>query len=90
MTKTTTTRAGSVTPAVDKAWQDVDACFGKFCLTAGIEAIQAMMAEDVTELCGNLARQRLEAGCSGYARSSPETDRSLPSSSQFSLRCNEF
>jgi putative transposase len=52
MTKTTTTRTGTVTPAVEKAWQDVDACFGKFCLTAGIAALQTMLADDVTALCG--------------------------------------
>lgn len=52
MTKTTTARAGSVTPSVEKAWQDVDACFGRFCLTAGIAALQAMMADDATALCG--------------------------------------
>jgi transposase-like protein len=46
------TRAGTVTPAVEKAWQDVDACFGRFCLTAGIEALQTMLADDVTALCG--------------------------------------
>ena len=52
MTKTTMTRNGTVTPAIAQAWQDVDACFGRFCLTAGIEAIQAMMADDTTALCG--------------------------------------
>ena len=30
----------------------MDACFGRFCLTAGIEALQSMMAADVEELCG--------------------------------------
>ena len=30
----------------------MDACFGRFCLTAGIEALHAMMAADVEDLCG--------------------------------------
>jgi transposase-like protein len=37
---------------MEEAWQAVDACFGRFCLTAGIEALQAMMAADVGDLCG--------------------------------------
>ena len=52
MTKVTTSRALAVTPGMEEAWQAVDACFGRFCLTAGIEALQAMMAADVGDLCG--------------------------------------
>jgi putative transposase len=37
---------------MEEAWQAVDACFGRFCLTAGVEALQAMMATDVEDLCG--------------------------------------
>jgi hypothetical protein len=37
---------------MEEAWQAVDACFGRFCLTAGIEALQGMMAADVEDLCG--------------------------------------
>jgi hypothetical protein len=37
---------------MEEAWQAVDACFGRFCLTAGVEALQAMMAADVEDLCG--------------------------------------
>ena len=40
MTKVTTSRLLAVTPRMEKAWQAVDACFGRFCLTAGIEARQ--------------------------------------------------
>jgi putative transposase len=53
MTKTTLTRATPVTPRLEEAWQAVDACFGRFCLTAGIEALQGMMAADVDDLCGD-------------------------------------
>src|SRR6266496_2219927 len=52
MTKTTLTRSCPVTPRMEEAWRAVDACFGRFCLTAGIEALQSMMAADVEGLCG--------------------------------------
>lgn len=52
MTKATTSRTFALTPRMEEAWQAVDACFGRFCLTAGIEALQAMMAVDVEGLCG--------------------------------------
>ena len=37
--------------AVGKAWEDVSASFERFRLTAGIEALSAMM-EEAEELCG--------------------------------------
>lgn len=52
MNKTALSRAHRVTPRMEEAWQAVDACFGRFCLTAGIEALHAMMAADVEDLCG--------------------------------------
>ena len=52
MTKSTPVRPHPVTPRMEEAWQAVDACFGRFCLTAGIEALQAMMVTDVEDLCG--------------------------------------
>lgn len=51
-TRTTTSRTLAVTPRMAEAWQAVDACFGRFCLTAGVEALQAMMVTDVEDLCG--------------------------------------
>ena len=57
MTRSTPVRPLPVTPRMEEAWQAVDACFGRFCLTAGIEALQAMMVTDVEDLCGErLAR----------------------------------
>jgi transposase-like protein len=38
--------------AVDDAFEDVRASFERFCLTAGIEALGAMMAADVEAACG--------------------------------------
>ena len=52
MTKSTPVHPLPVTPRMEEAWQAVDACFGRFCLTAGIEALQAMMVTDVEDLCG--------------------------------------
>ena len=52
MTKSSPVRPLPVTPRMEEAWQAVDACFGRFCLTAGIEALQAMMVTDVDDLCG--------------------------------------
>ena len=52
MTKTNTTRAAAVTSSIEEAWQAVDVCFGRFCLTAGIEALQTMMTADAIEICG--------------------------------------
>ena len=52
MTKSTPVRPLPVTLRMEEAWQAVDACFGRFCLTAGIEALQAMMVADVEDLCG--------------------------------------
>ena len=52
MTNTTPTRTFPVTPRMEDPWQAVDACFGRLCLTAGIEALQGMMAADVEDLCG--------------------------------------
>ena len=37
--KSTPVRPLPVTPRMEEAWQAVDACFGRFCLTAGIEAL---------------------------------------------------
>jgi len=60
MTRTNTSRTLAVTPRMEEAWQAVDACFGRFCLTAGVEALQAMMAADVEELCGRRHARSLD------------------------------
>ena len=36
-------RTPAVTPGLVEGWQAVDTCSGRFCLTAGVEALQAMM-----------------------------------------------
>jgi putative transposase len=50
--------------AVGKAWDDVSASFERFCLTAGIEALSAMMEKEAEEFCG--ARHARGEGRRGY------------------------
>jgi hypothetical protein len=44
MTSTTTARSFALVPSLETAWQDVDSSFERFCLTAGIGAIEQMLA----------------------------------------------
>ena len=63
--KKATTSAGAVPAAiVDEAWQEVGASFDRFCLTAGLATLSAMMEEDATGLCG--PRYGRAAGRDGY------------------------
>jgi putative transposase len=39
-------------PSLETAWQDVDSSFERFCLTAGIDAIEQMLCEDAQQLAG--------------------------------------
>lgn len=56
MTRTTISRTLAVTPHMEEAWRAVGACFGRFCLTVGVEALQAMMAADVENLAAEAER----------------------------------
>jgi hypothetical protein len=38
--------------AVAKTWQQFDASFERFCLTAGVSALNRVMEQDAVELCG--------------------------------------
>jgi putative transposase len=51
-------------PPMGKAWDDVSASFERFCLTAGIEALGAMMEKETEELCG--PRHARNEGRCGY------------------------
>ena len=64
MTKATTNRPSPVTPHVLEAWNNVGDSFERFCLTAGIEALQAMMEADAVGLCGE--RHARTSGRAGY------------------------
>lgn len=52
MTNTTTTDSLRLLPSLETAWQDVDRSFERFCLTAGIGAIEHMLREDAEQLAG--------------------------------------
>jgi putative transposase len=42
----------ALVPSLEMAWQDVDSWFERFCLTAGIGAIERMLCEDAQRLAG--------------------------------------
>jgi putative transposase len=42
----------ALVPSLEMAWQDVDSSFERFCLTAGIRAIEQMLCEDAQRLAG--------------------------------------
>jgi len=52
MTSTTTTRSFALVPSLERAWLDVDRSFERFCLTAGIGAIEQMLRDDAQQLTG--------------------------------------
>ena len=52
MTSTTTTSPFALMPSIETAWQDVDSSFERFCLTAGIGAIEQMLFADAQQLAG--------------------------------------
>src|SRR4029450_538823 len=48
----TTPSSLALVPSLEAAWQDVDSSFERFCLTAGIGAIEQMLGEDAQQLAG--------------------------------------
>jgi hypothetical protein len=52
MTIITTPSSLALVPSLKTAWQDVDSSFERFCLTAGIGAIEQMLCEDAQQLAG--------------------------------------
>ena len=52
MTNPTTTSPMTLVPSLEAAWRDVDLSFERFCLTAGIGAIEQMLCEDAQRLAG--------------------------------------
>src|SRR5499433_1102824 len=52
MTTTITPSSLALVPSLEMAWQDVDSSFERFCLTAGIGAIEQMLCEDAQQLAG--------------------------------------
>jgi transposase-like protein len=52
MKKSTTSTAAVPASIFKDAWQEVGASFERFCLTAGLSTLSAMMEEDAVNLCG--------------------------------------
>src|SRR5256714_14317072 len=52
MTTITTPSSLALVPSLETAWQEVDSSFERFCLTAGIGAIEQMLCEDAQHLVG--------------------------------------
>ena len=52
MTSATTIPSFAPVPSLETAWQDVDRSFERFCLTAGIGAIEQMLRDDAQQLTG--------------------------------------
>ena len=52
MTDRTTTSTTTLMPSLAAAWRDVDSSFERFCLTAGIGAIEKMLGEDAQQFTG--------------------------------------
>ena len=63
MTKNSTAPVAAPPAIVAEAWQQVGASFDRFCLASGVAALQTMMEQDATHLCG--ARYVHKDGCNG-------------------------
>src|SRR5262245_37261356 len=57
MTTITTPSSLALVPSLETAWQDVDSSFERFCLMAGIGAIEQMLCEAAQR--GNSAARRI-------------------------------
>ena len=64
MKRNTTHEAATPHAIVEDAWEAVGASFERFCLSAGIATLSAMMEQDVATLCG--ARHGREDGKVGH------------------------
>ena len=52
MANTTTATCLPLFPSLELAWRDVDSSFERFCLAAGIGAVEQMLREDGQQLTG--------------------------------------
>jgi putative transposase len=64
MTTITMPSSLALMPSLETAWQDVHSSFQRFCLTAGIGAIEQMLCEDAQQLAG--ARNSRDGDRVGY------------------------
>jgi putative transposase len=52
MTHSTTASPIALMPGLEEAWHDVNSSFERFCLTAGVEAMEQMLREDAQRVTG--------------------------------------
>jgi putative transposase len=52
MANTTTATCLPLFPSLEMAWRDVDSSSERFCLTAGIGAVEQMLRQDAQQLTG--------------------------------------
>lgn len=64
MTRNSTAPVAAPPAIVAEAWQQVGASFDRFCLASGVAALQTMMEQDATDLCG--LRYVHKDGCNGH------------------------
>ena len=64
MTKNSTASVAAPPVIVAEAWQQVGASFDRFCLASGVAALQTMMEQDASHLCG--LRYVHKDGCNGH------------------------
>ena len=64
MKRNTTHEAATPHAIVEDAWEAVGASFERFCLSAGIATLSAMMEQDAATLCG--PRHRRDTGAVGH------------------------
>ena len=75
MANTTTATCLPLFPSLEMAWRDVDSSFERFCLTAGIGAVEQMLREDAQQLTG--APHRRGGGRVGHRWGTPEAKAAL-------------
>ena len=63
----------ALVPSLETAWQDVDSSFKRFCLTAGIGAIEQMLCEDAQQLVGKPVTTAMKLRCRPGRRHRPRT-----------------
>ena len=68
MTYATTISSIPPGPSIETAWQDVHSSFERFCLTAGIEALEQMLCEDAERLAAPATAAILNARAGVGAR----------------------
>src|SRR5438270_10549795 len=97
MTTTTTPSSLALVPSLKAAWQDVDSSFERFCLTAGIGAMERMLCEDAQQLAGDPHRHggsrigqrwaRLRARSISVVAGLPCVAHGFAATTAMSLRC---